>query len=144
MARTSSRPGTWPLIALVVWTLYVWSTRISNALGDSALSSGGKAFSVGLSLTFIAFALAGIVVLVLSWSSPRTTAEGRVVQAFAGWTVVVWLVRVPMIVLADHVVGFKVVHAVLGLISIGLAVWAFRTASGSGAAEESLQAAGRG
>ena len=47
----------------MVWSLYVWSTRIKNATGDDTLSSGSKAFSVVLSLTFLVFAVAGIVVL---------------------------------------------------------------------------------
>ena len=51
----------------------------------------------------------------------------RVIHVFAAWTGVVWAVRIPMIVLADHAVGFKVVHAMLGLISIGLAAVAYRT-----------------
>jgi hypothetical protein len=143
MARTSPRRGTWPVVALVVWSLYVWGTRISNALGDPALSIGGKAFSGGLSLTFVALAVAGIAIVARSWSRARTPIEVGVLRAFAGWTVAVWVVRVPMIVVADHVVGFKVVHAMLGVISVVLAVWVWRTASASTPAEESLQPAAR-
>jgi hypothetical protein len=145
MARNAGssrvRPGTWSLIALVVWTLYVWSTRISNAAGDAALSRGSKAFSIGLSLTFVALAVAGVAVLVRSWSRRRSAAEIVVLRVFAGWTVVVWLVRVPMILVADHVVGFKVVHAMLGLISIGLAalVWRSTMTAAVDADTESLQ-----
>jgi hypothetical protein len=127
MARLARRPGTWPLLALVVWSAYVWSTRIRNAAGDATLSSGGKAFSIGLSITFLAFAVAGLVVLVRAWSRPLTRAETVALWAFAGWTVAVWLVRIPMILLDDHSVGFKAVHAVLGLISIGLSVWVWRS-----------------
>jgi hypothetical protein len=146
MARTPARPGSWPLIVLVAWTVYVWSTRIANALGDAALSSGGKAFSVGLSLTFEAFAVAGIVIVVRSWSRPRTHLQARVVQAFAAWTVLVWVVRVPMIALDDHVVGFKVVHAMLGVISIALAVWAVwaQASAVTKAPAESVPAESRG
>ncbi len=145
MARTSARPGTWPIIALVVWSLYVWGTRISNALGDTALSAGGKAFSVGLALTFVAFAAAGSVIVIRSWSRGRTPVEVGILRAFAGWTVVVWVVRVPMIALDNHVVGFKVVHAMLGVISIALAVWVWRTAkAGSALAPESLEPAAHG
>jgi hypothetical protein len=144
MARTAGsprvRPGTWPLIAVVVWTLYVWSTRIRNAAGDAALSSGSKAFSIGLSVTFVAFAVAGVVVLVRSWSRPRTHAENLLLRVFAGWTVVVWVVRVPMILVADHVVGFKIVHATLGLISVGLAALVWRSTTAVAADDESLQA----
>jgi hypothetical protein len=127
-ARTSSRrPGTWPLVAMVVWSLYVWSTRIKNATGDDTLSSGGRAFSVVLSLSFIAFAVAAAVVAVRAWSRPLARAEALVLRAFVGWTVLVWVIRIPMIAVDSHSVGFKVVHAVLGLISIGLAVLVWRS-----------------
>jgi len=69
-SSSNRRPGTWALLAFVVWSLYVWSTRIKNATGDDTLSSGAKAFSVVLSLTFLAFAVAGVVVLVRAWSRP--------------------------------------------------------------------------
>jgi hypothetical protein len=37
----------------------------------------------------------------------------------------VWLVRVPQILIADHTVAFKVVHVALGVVSVVLAalVW---------------------
>ncbi len=143
-ARSNPRfqPGTWPLIVLVVWSLYVWATRISNAAADPTIRAGSKAFSIGLSLSFIVLAVAGLVILVRAWSRPKTNGEVLIVRLFAGWTIVVWLVRIPMIVLADHVpsgsdpAAFKTVHAVLGLISIGLAtlVW-LRTHQGATGAE---------
>jgi hypothetical protein len=145
MARTPARPGTWPLLVLVAWTLYVWGTRIVNALGDATLSSGGRAFSVGLALTFVALAAAGTVIATRSWTRPRTPGEVRVLRGFAAWTVVVWAVRVPMILADAHVIGFKVVHALLGVISVALAVWVWRTAAaGSARAEESLQPSAHG
>jgi hypothetical protein len=128
MSRSPRRAGTGPLLALVAWTTYVWSTRIANAANDTTASAGSKAFSIGLSLTFVAFAVAGLVVLVRSWARPLRSVEAGVLKAFAAWTVVVWAVRVPMILADGHSVGFKAVHAVLGLISVGLAVWVWRTA----------------
>jgi hypothetical protein len=80
------------------------------------------------------------VVLVRSWSRPRTHAENLLLRVFAGWTVVVWVVRVPMILVADHVVGFKIVHATLGLISVGLAALVWRSTTTVAADDESLQA----
>jgi hypothetical protein len=49
-----------------------------------------------------------------------------VVVGWCVWTTAVWLVRVPQITLANHDVPFKVVHGVLGLLSIALAVGVFR------------------
>ena len=125
--RSSRRPGTWLLVGFVAWTAYVWSTRIVNALGDSAATAGSKAFSVGLSCTFLAFAVAGVVVAVRGWSRPLRSIEVLVLRLFAGWTVLVWVVRVPMIALDDRSVGFKAVHAALGLISVVLAALVWRS-----------------
>lgn len=141
---STRRPGTWPLVAMVVWSLYVWSTRIKNATGDDTLSSGSKAFSVVLSITFLAFALAGAIVLVRAWSRPLARVEALVLRAFSAWTVAVWVVRIPMIAADDRSVAFKVVHAVLGLISIGLAVLVWRSTRGADAADESRPAVSAG
>jgi hypothetical protein len=142
--RAGRRAGTWPLVALVVWSLYVWSTRIKNATGDDTLSSGSKTFSVVLSVTFLAFAVAGIVVLVRAWSRPLVRVEALVLRAFAAWTVAVWVVRIPMIALDDRSVAFKVVHAVLGLISIGLAALVWRSTNGVAVDDESRPAVSAG
>ena len=141
---STRRPGTWALLALVVWSLYVWSTRIRNATGDDTLSSGSKAFSVVLSLTFIAFAVAAAVVLVRAWSRPLARVEALVLRGFAVWTVAVWVVRIPMIALDGHSIGFKVVHAVLGLISIALAAMVWRSTTDVGAGDESRPAVSAG
>jgi len=127
MSRSPRRAGTGPLLALVVWTAYVWSTRINNAASDPTLGAGSKALSIGLSIIFVAVAVAGLVVLARSWSRPLRSPEAMVLRVFTGGTVVVWAVRVPMILADGHSVGFKAVHAVLGLISVGLAVWVWRT-----------------
>jgi hypothetical protein len=144
LRSSNRRPGTWALLALVVWSLYVWSTRIRNATGDDTLSSGSKAFSVALSLTFLAFAVAGVVVLVRAWSRPLARVEALVLRAFAAWTVAVWVVRIPMIVLDDRSVAFKAVHAVLGVISIVLAAVVWRSTSAVAAGDESRPAVSAG
>ena len=51
---------------------------------------------------------------------------GSLLCAFAVWTATVWAVRVVMIAIADHTVAFKVVHVVLGLISVALTIPAWR------------------
>ncbi len=60
------------------------------------------------------------------------------------WTVAVWVVRIPMIALDDRSVGFKVVHAVLGLISIGLAAVVWRSTSRPAVPDESRPAVSAG
>lgn len=112
-------------LALVGWTLFVWTTRIFNVWGDADLDTGEKLGRTGLALSFTLLALA---VLVALW---RGSARARLVAvgALAAWTVAVWVVRDIRIVAADHDVGFTVVHVVLGVVSIVLAAWAWREAT---------------
>lgn len=109
------------VVALAAWTAFVWLTRINNALTDEALSSAAKAGSVLLSLSLLGLAAASVWAV---WTARAT----RVISVFVGWTVVVWAVRLPQILLADHTVGFKAVHAVLGLVSMVLAMVVWRVA----------------
>jgi hypothetical protein len=90
------------------WTVFVWAGRIRN---------GG---SVLLAASFLVLAA---VVLASIWQRHwRPYAVG----ALAIWTIVVWGVRTPMILVHDHPAGSKLVHTVLAVVSIGLAVWAER------------------
>jgi hypothetical protein len=117
----------WLVGALSAWTVFLWGNRISNAWLSTAESStnesmAAKVTSTVLAASFLALALGAVVVLVRHWHRPLGEAGRRFLTVFAGWTVLVWGVRILGIVLADHSVAFKVVHAVLGLVSIGLAV----------------------
>ena len=117
-----SNRSKWLVIALCGWTFFVWGNRISNAWSSTTESTSAKVSSTVLAASFLVFAVGGIVILVRSWTVPLTNWATNFLLGFAGWTVLVWCVRIVAIVLADHELGFKVVHAVLGLISIGLAV----------------------
>jgi hypothetical protein len=112
-------------LALVGWTLFVWTTRIFNVWGDVDLDTGEKLGRTGLALSFTLLALA---VLAALWRGSRRTGL-LAVGALAGWTVAVWVVRDIRIVAADHDLGFTVVHLVLGVVSIVLAAWAWREAA---------------
>lgn len=118
------------LAAFVAWTSYVWVTRILNAWGPSSTeTTGGKVVSTVLSGVMLAFALGGLVVLAQAWRRPLTVGAARFLQVFCGVTVAVWVVRAVQIIASDHDVPFKVVHVVLGVISIALAVAVWRTAA---------------
>ena len=92
----------WPVWALLGWTVFVWIGRIRN--GGSLL----------LALSFLV--LAGLAL----WRvRPFLTL-------LAAWTVGVWVVRTPYILVHDHPAGFKIVHTVLAVVSVGLAVTAQR------------------
>jgi uncharacterized membrane protein YobD (UPF0266 family) len=112
------------LLAFVAWTAFVWGNRISNTL-RSEESAGAKTFSTVLSLVLLGFAVAVVVVVAKAWKSNLGTGGAKVLMAAAVLTVVVWLVRVPMILVADHGAPFKIVHVGLGVVSVVLAalVW---------------------
>lgn len=127
---TPRRPAT---VALVVWTLLVWTTRISNIWNDAALSEGEKWGRTGLALSFTALAVAVAVAL---WR--RAGWKPSAVAALAAWTVAVWVARAVGITTGDHDAAFIVVHLVLAIVSIGLSVVAVREGA---RAERSLAAA---
>ena len=51
----------------------------------------------------------------------RPLGSTRLVAVFCLWTIVFWAVRGGGLIFADHDSGFKLVHTVLALVSIGLA-----------------------
>ena len=109
------------VLAFVLWTAFVWANRISNTLRSDE-STGAKTFSTVLSIVLLLFGLAVLIVTVRAWRRGLRDTGAGVLVAAGAVTVVVWVVRVPQILLADHTVGFKAVHVVLGLVSIALAV----------------------
>ncbi|HLM62671.1 MAG TPA: hypothetical protein VK306_00100 [Acidimicrobiales bacterium] len=113
-------------VALVAWTFVVWTTRIANIWRDEGLDTGGKVVRTALALSFTVLALAVVAAL---WRARRLTVPA--VAALAAWTVAVWVVRGAGLVAGDHEVGFKVVHTVLAVVSIGLAVLAWRETRGA-------------
>jgi hypothetical protein len=95
--------------ALAVLTLLVWGVRIRNAVGELGPTL--------LAITFVALAVAVLL----------TKAGRSATLALAGWTVLVWVVRiVDIALLSDHEAAFVVVHAVLAVASVSLAVLAAR------------------
>lgn len=105
-----------PVLVLVLWTLFVWSTRISTA------ASGGD---TGAALVATGFSVAALVTGA-AWLR-RASWQRTAVVVLSALTGAVWLVRTPMIWVNDHPVGFKVVHTVLAVASIALALWAERS-----------------
>src|SRR5688500_13349406 len=110
-----------PAIALVAWTLLVWTTRIGNIWGDDALTTGEKWGRTGLALSFTALAASVVIGLVR-----RAPWLRLAVLALSGWTVGVWAVRSVGIATDDHSAAFIAVHLVLAAISITLAGLASR------------------
>jgi hypothetical protein len=118
------------LFVFAAWTAYVWVSRIVNTLGSDTESTGGKIFSVILSLVLLALTAGVVTVMARSWKAPLTAGGAKVLAAAAGFTIVVWLIRVPQILMTDHGpdvngTAFNIVHTLLGVVSIVLAalVW---------------------
>ena len=51
-----------------------------------------------------------------------TKRESRILLAAAAWTLYVWISRLVIMAGQDESTGFKVVHGVLALVSIGFAL----------------------
>jgi hypothetical protein len=98
------------VVALALWTLFTWGTRIRNVVADDAAGMGDLVVPVGLT----ALAVAALV------------DRRRGGRALALATVVVWAVRVPLVLAHDHSGSFKLVHVVLAAISVGLAAAVLR------------------
>jgi hypothetical protein len=98
-----------PTYALAAWTLFVWLTRVRNASADDE--------------SITAFILPGLLVVLAGLALAKPRRWGRLLAIGAS---AVWLVRVPMILLADHDVPFKVVHTGLAVITWALAAWTLR------------------
>lgn len=124
MRRPSVHPRVLPLIPILVWTLFVWSSRIRNVWTDDDLSTGGQVLRTGYAVVFLAF---GITLTVLLWRrrpEPLDALGQRILVFFLAWTVAFWLIRGIGIIVDDHTASFTVIHTVLMIISIALAGWA--------------------
>jgi hypothetical protein len=149
---TSPLPGwwhrTWPLVALGVLSVTMWTGRIRNVLGDDSLVGAGRAVRLALAISFV---LGGAALLVACWAGRRArnwrqfahhAPDGwrigpglpdwgaRLAGVLAVWTAVVWVVQgVGILVDPNHDVGFKAVHTVLmvgSLVVAGTAAWGLR------------------
>lgn len=121
MPATVTGMRRWWFPSLVVWTAYVWITRIVNVWSDPVAT---RPVQVGSTLLagslLVPAAVLGVGWLTGGRQVPWRHPYGRVLTWFGVWTTVVWCVRVPMIALGPHDLPFKLVHAALGVISIVL------------------------
>jgi hypothetical protein len=99
-------------LALPIWTLLIWTTRIRNIVAGD-WSATDLILPVGLTILAV-----GALV-----------DRRRGVPVLAAATVAVWAIRLPLVLVHDHGAAFKVVHAVLALVSLGLAYGSWRAVS---------------
>lgn len=104
----------------------MWVTRIGNIWSDLLLGTNEKVLRTFVALSFLVAAAVVSAVASQTGSRPPTRGERTAVAVVAAWTTVVWVVRGAGIALADHSVGFVLVHLVLAVVSIGLAALMWR------------------
>ncbi len=113
--------------ALVAWTLFVWGGRLRNLAQEPGPIGETSRWSLVGSIAFCL--LAALVVVAPTVERSRAGRRGLVrpaVGALGALTIVVWVIRGLDIALGDHSLGFIVVHLILAVVSIGLAVAAWR------------------
>lgn len=116
----------WPVALFCAATLFIWTNRIWLAwTNDEDTVAEKLVWSTPITLFVIAAAV--LAVAMLREADRGSSAFVKGVKAFAAGTVVYWAIRAPIITLADHEVGFKVVHGVLALVSVAAAVGAWRS-----------------
>jgi hypothetical protein len=124
----------YPVAVFCAVTLFIWVNRIWLTWTNGTDSVGRK---VLWSVPIGGFVLAATVLLVAMLSGADRNARWfrLLVQLFAAGTAVYWAVRLPMIAVNTHddltaseEAAFKVVHAVLAIVSVTTAWFAWRWA----------------
>ena len=106
------------------WMTFVWITRIRNAADDATLSSTGRATAYLLSAACLAGA--ATLAIVAARRGPERLVVALVIPIVIAHGAI-WIIRGTQILLGDRGVPFKVVHLLLGLVSVGLAVLVVRS-----------------
>lgn len=140
--RSSTIDGVSPRLKvlgpLVLWTVFVWLSRLRNVWSDEDLTTNGQLLRTGYAAVFLIFGVGLAVRLWARRGQPLTSGDRRFLVAFLVWTVGFWLIRGIGIIVDDHEVGFTVIHTVLMIISLsiaGLAATALRPGSPADASE---------
>ncbi len=104
----------YPVTVLCAVTLAIWVNRIWLAWTNPDDDTVAQKFV--WSVPIVAFVAAAVVLLaMLAQGRAGTLTFVRLVQGFALATIAYWAIRLPMILLADHPAGFKVVHTLLAV-----------------------------
>ena len=108
-------------LALVVWTLAIWGSRVRNILVDDELVGFDRFLSLAVALVLIGSATA-VAISMFRQTSWRSSALGVLVVV----GILRWTLRGPVILLSDEWdPGFKIVHTVLWLTTVALSLLAW-------------------
>ncbi len=126
--RTSRRVFV-PGLVLAAWTLLLWTTRVRNILADDALTGWSRTWQLGAAIGFV---VAAVGLAVTSLLRPALAVRPGMALALFGaaW----WIVRGTGVVLADHPLGFTVVHVVLAIGTVAIGAWLVRSVLAGGGA----------
>ena len=109
-------------LALGIWTVAIWGSRLRNILADDELTGGALVLALVIAVGFVVLGFGLLASLVGDRSWHRGVLAALVVVGVVRWTV-----RGPLILLSDEwELGFKVVHTALWLVTVGLSVAAWR------------------
>ncbi|MCU1371198.1 MAG: hypothetical protein JWO77_2392 [Ilumatobacteraceae bacterium] len=122
-----------PVAAFCAVTLLIWVNRIWLTWTNGDDSVGAKVlWTIPIGAFVVA---ASVLAAAMLGGADRDARWFRLlVQGFALGTALYWLIRLPMIAFNDHdltgseEVAFKIVHAVLAVVSVTAAWFAFRWA----------------
>lgn len=114
------------VLAFVLWTVLLWTSRIRNVWESEGIDTSGRWVRTGIAVLFLALAVA-LAAGLGRWRarSPRRSDHAMVVVAVV-WTVGFWLVRGIGIIVDDHDARFTAIHTALMVASIGVAGLAAR------------------
>ena len=117
-----------PLIALAVWTLLVWVSRIRNVLADDDLTGNEQLSRIALAASFVVLgsALALLLLRQIVIGGDRFAALRQVGLVLAIYGIAVWLVQGTDILAGDYSVGFKAIHTALAIVTIALGTLVIR------------------
>lgn len=115
-----------PGLVLGGWTLLLWSTRINNVLDDAGLEGWSRTWQLGISVLFVVVATVLVGSSLVRGNSIARMVSDRLGVVLAVFGSLWWLVRGINTLLADHGVGFKVVHTLLALGTIAISGWLLR------------------
>lgn len=126
MLSTARAAARWS-VALCAWTLFVWTNRIRNVIAEPEL------VEIDL-IAPVVFTIVGLVCggASIAWMRSKGRAAVppswllRSVSALAVVGSVWWTVRGVSILVGDWSAGFKVVHTILALVTVGLSVMTVR------------------
>ena len=105
---------------LVIWTVFIWVSRIRNLINDPEVELSEKIWVFVVAGIFLLLVLVALIFLTGLWKK-HGPATARFAAIFGLGTSVFWLIRGAGILFeTQHDFGFKFIHSGLAFISIFL------------------------